>query len=168
VTRPSATALVDAVDEHDQLIGTVRRREVLKVGANFRTAHVFVFDHARRLLLQRLALTRDRHPGRWGSSVAAYLFAGEDYAAAARRRAREELAVYRPLEWFGKLEMHDGPSLKFVALFTCVSDAAVINEPDHIAELRWWSLSDLERETRVHPAAFTPTFLQLLVFFRRA
>src|SRR5580692_4842 len=76
---------VDVVDGSDRVIGTGQRRHVLQQNAGFRVTHVFVFNRAGDLLLQQIAPGL-RHPGQWGSSVAGYLRAGEDYRQAAERK----------------------------------------------------------------------------------
>jgi len=105
-------------------------------------------------------------PNRWGSSVAAYLHAGERYIEAARRRLREELELDVPLRYVGKTRMHDEHSLKFVALFTALSDSAEIGEPRHIAELRSWATDEIAQWANRRPADFTPTFLALFRFYQ--
>jgi isopentenyl-diphosphate delta-isomerase len=167
MNRPGPGTLIDRVNREDAPIGVVTRSEALDVGANFRTAHVFVFDNAGRLLLQRLAPTRERHPGRWGSSVAAYLFSGETYQAAVERRMADELRLRGHPTYLGKIPMQDEASTKFVALFTFVSDEAEIGEPDQIQELKFWSLPELHDEIAEQPKFFTPTFLELFSFFER-
>lgn len=162
-----AAQLIDQVDTRDRVVGTMERRKALEEGINFRTAHVFVFDGSGLLLLQRLADSRDRHPGRWGSSVAAYVGSGETYLEAASRRLREELCLSVPIEFVQKIEMGDEGSRKFVSLFTAESDSAEICETDHIAELGYWDLAELRAEAGSNPARFTPTLLQLLAAFRR-
>jgi len=165
MSAPTPNTLIDAVNERDEEVGTVRRREALSQGRNFRTAHVFVVDGNERLLLQRLAPQRDRHPGRWGSSVAAYLFAGESYRDGAARRMREELGISAPLEDFGKIEMRDTESLKFVSLFIARSDFAEIREPDHISQLEYRPVGEIEAQLEEEPENFTPTFQALFSLF---
>jgi isopentenyl-diphosphate delta-isomerase len=163
---PARTSPIDCVDDDDRPLGTVLRGEVLELGANFRTVHVFVF-HDELLLLQQLAPTRDRHPERWGSSVAAYLHAGENYYEAAHRRLGEELGLVGPLRRIGKTRMEDERSLKFVELYTLLDGPAEIREPDHIEELRYWEREELEDAIRALPEIFTPTFLHVYRYFRR-
>lgn len=167
MAAPASTSLIDRVDPRDRPVGVVTRKDALAEGANFRTAHVFIFDRRGRLLLQRLAPTRERHPGRWGSSVAAYLFAGERYAAAARRRMGEELGLAGTPIPLGKVRMRDERSMKFIGLFEFRADVAEIRDPDHIAELKFWDLENLDTSTVSKPAEFTPTFLRLYSFYRR-
>lgn len=162
---PTATTPIDVVDDEDRLVGTVPRGEALRTGSNFRTAHVFVFNADGDLLLQRLASSRQRHPDRWGSSVAAYLFAGESYEHAAARRLEEELGIRASIHAVGKLEMHDKRSLKFVELFRANDDQAQIAEPEHISALRFAPLARIEREIQINRFRFTPTFVQLFRAF---
>lgn len=89
--------MIEVVNEANEPVGTVPRAEVFDRGANFRTVHVLPFNARGDLLLQQLSSHRERHPLSWGSSVAGYLHAGEDYVTAARRRLREELALEIPL-----------------------------------------------------------------------
>jgi isopentenyl-diphosphate Delta-isomerase len=165
VPAPAKTSLIDWVDEEDHPIGQVPRGEVFELGANFRTVHVFVF-HKGDLVLQQLAPTRERHPERWGSSIAAYLHAGEQYENAARRRLWEELGLEGELERIGKTRMEDEGSLKFVELYTLLNGPAQIREPEHIAELRYWSRQELEDAITEAPESFTPTFLHIYGYFQ--
>lgn len=166
--RPSNTALIDRVDRRNKPIGVVPRGEVLELGANFRTVHVFVFDHDRRMLLQQLSATRERHPLLWGSSVAGYLYAGESYGAGARRRLVEELGLSTPIRWQGMVAMEDEHSRKFVGLYTTTADNPTIGEPDHIAALEWRALDTVVDEVADDPSQFTPTLRRLLDFYVRS
>ena len=115
--------LLDWVDETDRVIGRVSRNEALRVGANFRVAHLFLFNSRSEILLQQLALSRPRHPGCWGASVAAYVASGEDYRQAIERRAREELGVgLESLERVCKTSMPEEGGTKFITLFSARSD----------------------------------------------
>jgi isopentenyldiphosphate isomerase len=162
---PTPNTLIDTVNERDEKLGTIPRREALPEGLNFRTAHVFVLDGEGRLLLQRLSPRRDRHPGRWGSSVAAYLFAGESYREGASRRLTEELGIAAPLEMLGKIEMRDTDSLKFVSLFLARSDMAEIGEADHISELAYRPIEEVRAGLEENSGDFTPTFVELFAAF---
>ncbi len=104
----SEEMVIDVVDQNDSPVGMIRRNEVFTRRANFRVVHDLVFNQRGELLVQQLASTRTRHPGYWGSSVAGYIFAGESYEAAARRRLGEELGIYGvPLNYIGKTSMED-------------------------------------------------------------
>lgn len=162
---PTQASPIDIVTGDDQAVGTIRRGEALAQGANFRTAHVFITDGRGDLLLQRLARDRERHPCRWGSSVAAYLHAGETYEEAAIRRLHEELGLSLALDPVGKIQMRDMNSLKFVYLFLGRDGEPRIREPDHIGELTYRSTAEIARELTAEPDSFTPTFRRLYEAF---
>jgi isopentenyl-diphosphate delta-isomerase len=159
--------VIDRVDDSDHVIGTISRAEVFRAHANFRVVHVFLFHSDRQLILQQLAPTRERNPGRWGSSVAAYLFSGESYAAAAHRRLREELSIDNlDLDVVGKTVMNDEGCHKYITLIRAVHDGPLRPDPTHIADLQFAELRSVARMVSEHPDAFTPTFLHVFDFFR--
>ena len=155
--------LLDAVDCHDRVVGSVRRAGVFPRRANFRAAHLFLFNRQSERLLQRLALSRSRHPGCWGSSVAAYVNAGESYRQAVERRAQQDLGVQvEGLQLRGKTSMAEEGSTKFVTLFTGQWDGPLIVDSSHIAQVRFLPVEKLVAVRRAEPWTFTPTFAQLL------
>jgi isopentenyl-diphosphate Delta-isomerase len=161
-----AAEVVDQVDERNQAIGTVARADVFKLHANFRVAHVFIFNSAGELLLQKLALNRIRHPGCWGSSLAAYVAAGESYSQAAIRRLREELGIYSiSLQEIGRTQMFDEGCRKFITLYAGRCDGPFTPDPSHIAELEFVLLDRARKTARQDHLRFTPTFLHLLDFY---
>lgn len=163
--RPGPTSLIDRVDDVNRPVGVVPRADVFRVKANFRTVHVLVFDHGGCLLLQRLAPTRERHPCKWGSSVAGYLYAGETYRQAAKRRLAEELGLKTPLREVGVTRMSDEGVTKFVGVFTTVSDHPRIAEPDHIDAIESRPLAEVEQDIPRHPDAYTDTLRHVLRYW---
>lgn len=157
---------VDVVDLADRPIGMIARREVLPVRANFRVVHVFLRDGAGRVLLQQLSATRERNPLRWGSSVAAYLFSGETYEEAARRRLSQELNVTNvQLSRVGKTSMLDERSIKFVEVYEANYDGPVTIDESHISRVAFDTIEHIAAELKANPATFTPTFRVLFPFF---
>lgn len=165
MTQMKATSqqLLDRVDARDRVIGQVNRADALRFGANFRVAHLFLFNSRSEILLQQLALSRPRHPGCWGSSVAAYVASGEDYRQAIERRTRDELGVgLENLERVCKTSMPEEGGTKFITLFTARSDGPFTVDSGHIAELQSLPLADVLRIRHSEPWTFTPTLVQLL------
>jgi isopentenyl-diphosphate delta-isomerase len=164
----SESMTIDVVDESDQPIGTIARDAVLGSGQGFRTAHVFLLNQADELLLQQLSASRQRHAGRWGSSVAAYLAAGESYSAAASRRLGAELGLHGvALREAGKLLMPEDGARKFVTLFVAKHSGPVRPATADIAAVRWAVRATVARELEQHPDEFTPTFALLFRHFSR-
>jgi isopentenyl-diphosphate delta-isomerase len=170
VPETSATTLIDVLDESGRPVGAASRQQALDWGLPVRTVHVFLVDHEGRLLLQRLGVGRDRHPGPGllGSSVATFPRPGESEAEAARRRSAEELGLGPPLERLGTIRTMDGRSPKFVTLF----EASVapphprILEPGHVDGIEYWALDELDDELVQAPERFTETFRALYAWWR--
>ncbi|MBZ5728571.1 MAG: NUDIX domain-containing protein [Acidobacteriia bacterium] len=118
----SEDMLIDTVDDQDRATGVIKRSEALLRHVGFRVVHILLFNHQGDLLLQQLALTRPRHPGAWGSSVAAYVAAGETYWQAAQRRLPQELGVTAQLRELGKTTMLDEVAKKFITVYTGSTD----------------------------------------------
>ena len=143
------------------------RADVFREHANFRVSHVFVFNSENELLLQRLAFSRDRNPGAWGSSVASYLFASEDYVDAACRRFGQELGVQvSNLSPLGKIQMVDNGCLKFITLFRSICDGPFNYDRSHIDSVEFVSVSAVEKMLRRGDRVFTPTFIEVFRFYR--
>ena len=153
--------MIDLVDDQDHPIGRIRRSTVFEQKANFRVAHVLIFNSSGNLLVQRLAADRDRHPLRWGSSVASYVPAGHSYAAAAKDRVLAELGIRDlSLSELGKTVMVDDGCRKFICVFTATYDGPVDIDKSHIAEIRFVTVRDLL--SMAARDSFTPTFLYII------
>jgi isopentenyldiphosphate isomerase len=160
--------LIDAVDQADRPVGRVTRGEVLSVHANFRVAHVLLFNSRGELLIQKLAHDRKRHPGYWGSSVAAYVYSQETYEQAAKRRLYEELGVRAPkLQALGKTSMDDDGSRKFISVFSTVHDGPISYDSTHIATVQFVTVTAIRNLISSGERLFTPTFLCVLDFYQR-
>lgn len=166
---PGPAMIIDAVDRRDRPVGKMYRREALSAGQSFRVAHLFIFNSLDELLVQQLAPTRDRHPLRWGSSVAAYLFAGESYADAMARRSVQELGGrIDQFEPVGKTVMRDAASEKFIMLFRAQNDGPFDVDTSHIASVEFLPMPEIESLMSSGRREFTPTFRHLFDFFRSA
>ena len=166
-TRSVASQLIDAMDPHDRVIGSIERRDALRLGANFRVAHLFLFNGDSELLVQRLASSRPRHPGCWGSSVATYVESAETYREAIVRRTFEELGV-SPQEpkLVGKTEMVDERSVKFICLYSAVWNGPINIDTNHISQARFLPIEEVNQLRRDEAWMLTPTFVHLWDAFR--
>lgn len=166
---PGRQDLIDAVDERDVLVRRVPRTAIFDSGLGFRVAHVFLFNQRGALLLQRLGDEHPRHPGLWGSSVAAYLHAGETYGEAAARRQQEELGLTGRLQEIGSTSMVDDGCTKFITLFTgSAVRKPIVREPGHVAEVHFFAIPRVTSMIAQTPEAFTDTFRVVFDFFQRA
>jgi isopentenyldiphosphate isomerase len=166
MTTVSENMEIDAVDQSDVPIGRIPRSQVFRQRASFRVVHDLIFNSRGDLLVQQLASTRSRHPGYWGSSVAAYLFAGETYQAAAGRRLAEELGIHDVrLNYVGKTSMDDDGSHKFIAVFSATHEGPFSFDRSHIERLEFLPRQVIHELQAAGSREFTPTFLRVLGFY---
>jgi isopentenyl-diphosphate Delta-isomerase len=81
------------VSEQDNIIGSAVPAKIYYQGLLHRFASIFILDTQSRLLLQKRALCKNRHPGLFSESVSAQVAYNEAYLDAARRRINDELGL---------------------------------------------------------------------------
>ena len=128
--------LVDIVDPTDNVIGTIEKGDALTSGVNFSVVHVFVFNADGLLLVQQIPDGK-RHAGLWGSSIAGYVYSGENYEYAAQRRLNEALGIHTLLRFVLKTEMHEGKAIKFISLFEANFSGKLRLNPAEVAAVEW-------------------------------
>ena len=137
--------------------------EVHRRGLRHPAVSVFVLA-GRRVLIQRRALTKYHTPGLWANTCCTHPAWGEDPAACATRRLREELGITGlRVAHAGQVEYRAevGQGLvehEVVEVFLAEAPAGltVAPNPDEVAETAWIDLYDLAAETARHPERFTP------------
>ncbi len=127
-----AGEMFDLVDERDRVTGQLPRGEVHARGLRHRAVHLFVLNRRGELWLQRRSPWKDTAPGRWGSSAAGHVDAGEDYLGAVVREAREELGLaLAPLDLaeIARLPPTEENGQEFLRLFRAVNDGPFVLPP---------------------------------------
>ncbi|HZD33813.1 MAG TPA: NUDIX domain-containing protein [Nitrososphaeraceae archaeon] len=82
---------IAVVGEQDNVLGSAVPERIYNQGLTHRVASIFVVDNQSRLMLQKRAFSKHRHPGLLSESVSAQVAYGENYIDAARRRINQEL-----------------------------------------------------------------------------
>ena len=92
-----AEEIFDIVDEKGVPTGeTISRSEAHEKGVRHRTAHIWVFRDNKgkaEVLLQKRALNKDSFPGRYDTSSAGHIQAGDEPLESAIRELSEELGI---------------------------------------------------------------------------
>ena len=89
----ASSQLIEQVDNDDRPIGVVPRSQLFQRRVNFRVAHILVFDSNDRLLIRKLAPTRDRDPGAWAHRSRVTSRLGRTDPRPQSGRLREELGI---------------------------------------------------------------------------
>jgi isopentenyl-diphosphate delta-isomerase len=159
-----AEITIPAIAEDGSLY-PVEKLDAHRRGLRHLAISAFVFD-GDRLLIQRRADAKYHCGGLWANTVCTHPHWGEEPAACAARRLREELGFAVPLVQTGIAEYRAdvGNGLiehEVVQMFrgTARSDRLVLApDPSEVAETRWATAAELRSEISAHPERFTPWF----------
>lgn len=154
--------LFDVVDAGDQVIGQATRREVHEQGLTHRAVHVFVFNHRGDLLLQQRSRWKDVCPGKWDSSVAGHLDAGEDYPSCAIRELNEEMGITpaKPPEELAHILPCENTGWEHVRLYRADYHGPLRFPAAEIESALWFPLAVIDAWIQQNPADFAPGFLE--------
>jgi 16S rRNA (adenine1518-N6/adenine1519-N6)-dimethyltransferase len=148
------------VDEMDRVIGAAPRREVHGNNLRHRAVHIFLFDRAGELLLQKRSRWKDRHPELWDSSAAGHVGTGEEYDATAIRELREELGVTTELSRVAKLPASERTGEEFIWLYRGEHEGPFAPAAGEIEAVQFFPLDEVARWVEQRPADFAPGFIE--------
>jgi len=152
--------MFDVVDESDRVVGQERRDIVHRDGLLHRAVHLFVFNPAGELFLQKRSRLKDVHPGAWDSSAAGHLDTGEDYETAARRELEEELGILAEVEPVAQLPPSPGNGFEFVHLFRAETRSRIRWPASEIEFGQFFPLEIVRRWVEARPQDFAGGFLE--------
>ena len=142
----AADELVDVVDEHDQVVRVVARREMRAQRLRHRTVFIAVTNSSGDVLVHRRADHKDVWPGRWDLAAGGVLAAGELYDEGAVRELAEELGIADvPLQRLGQGVYEDAEVAEISTVYRALWDGPVRFADGEVAEARWMSLEEVQR-----------------------
>jgi len=155
----------DVVDASDRVIGSAPRSEIHARGLLHRAVHLWLYDPAGRILLQRRSLTKDREPGKWTSSVSGHVNAGEEYDTAMLREIPEEIGVSADsCRDFGRLGFFPAcqeTDQEFVWLYRAVHAGPFQPDPTEVAGLEWFDPQQLDLRIQKQSDEFSSCLVHL-------
>ncbi len=114
-----------------------------------RAVHLFVFDRAGRVFLQRRSARKDIQPGRWDTSVGGHVGLGESFDAALRREAAEELGLgdlgALELELLHQYVWRSEVESELVRTYRCTCEGPFRLDPEEIEEGAFFDADELRR-----------------------
>ena len=153
--------IFDVVNERDEVIGQLPRKEVHRRGLKHRAVHVLIFNARGEVFLQKRSMKKDNHPGVWDSSASGHLDSGEDYDVCAIREVGEELGVR--LECVPKrvlrIDACDETGQEFVWVYQCEQEGPFTLHPEEIETGGWFAVERVTRWIAEAPQEFAPAFI---------
>lgn len=165
---PVSEDLFDVVDANDEVVRVEKRSIVHAERLMHRAVHVFVFNRAGQLFLQRRSMNKDSAPGKWVSSCSGHVDSGEDYDTAAPRELQEEIGLSQAqgLERIFKESPCPQTGHEFVWVYRCVSDGPFTLDPEEVSEGKWVDLEELNHWVEERPRDFAWSFVHLWAKYR--
>ena len=150
------------VDADDQEIGFRNKADCHDGdGVLHRAFSIFLFDTDGRLLLQKRAAGKRLWPLYWSNTCCSHPRRGETLEIATRRRLEDELHTSSVLDHIYRFMYHApfgelGSERELCHVFLGRVDGEPVANPTEIAEVRYVSAAELDRELASDPGAFTP------------
>lgn len=152
--------IFDVVDERDQVIGQASRHEVHRQKLLHRAVHVFVFNKAGELFLQRRSKWKDMHPLRWDSSAAGHVNTGHTYDETAPREIEEELGVSADVESRWVIAPGEATGWEHVRLYIARHDGPFRLNPAELDGGGFFTMEQIDHWTAARPGDFATGFLE--------
>jgi isopentenyl-diphosphate Delta-isomerase len=153
--------LFDVVNERDEVIGQLARKEVHQRGLCHRAVHVLIYNSKGEVFLQKRSAKKDTFPQRWDSSAAGHLNPGEEYDACVPREVQEELGFALPCrpERILRIEACEETGQEFVWVYRCTAEGPFNLNADEIETGAWFSPERVTRWIREKPDEFAPSLV---------
>ena len=152
------------VDEADREIGHLSKGACHDGdGVLHRAFSLFVFNSSGELLLQQRAAERRLWPRFWSNSCCSHPRRGETMEVATERRLAQELGMASTVHHLFTFQ-YQAPYLDLGSenevcwVFAGLSNSTPRPNIHEIADVRWITADDLDREFRTRPEVFTPWF----------
>lgn len=153
--------IFDVVNERDEVVAQLPRREVHRRGLMHRAVHVLIFNARGEIFLQKRSMKKDNFPGTWDSSAAGHLDTGEDYDACAMREVEEELGFRMPCvpERILRVEACAETGQEFVWVYRCESEGPFLLNEEEIERGDWFTIEQVTRWIDEKPLDFAPSLI---------
>ena len=157
------TTQVILVDAQDQPLGAMEKMEAHEKALLHRAFSIFLFNSRGDMLLQQRALSKYHSGGLWTNACCSHPAPGEDTAAAARRRLREELGLDLPVtkifDFMYRADFDNGlTEHEFDHVFTGRYEGEVKFNPEEVMDVTYMSMDRLAADMDQYPEKYTAWF----------
>ena len=151
------------VDERDNKIGLMEKMEAHQKGLLHRAFSVFVLNSNGDLMMQQRAHHKYHSGGLWTNTCCSHPRDGEGEEEAAHRRLQEEMGfdceVRKVFDFIYRAELDKGMTEhEFDHLFIGDYNGVPQINPDEVADCKWMSIEEVERDLVNHPEKYTAWF----------
>jgi 8-oxo-dGTP pyrophosphatase MutT (NUDIX family) len=157
----AADEIVAIVDEHNNVVGAVPRREMRARRLPHRSTYILVFNSQRALYVQKRTMTKDVFPGYYDPAAGGVVLAGETYEESAARELEEELGIRNaPLTRLFNFYFEDESTRVWGGAFSCIYDGELVLQEEEVEYVELMTIEDILRRAETEP--FTPDGLYVV------
>lgn len=135
--------LVVVVDNQDNIIDHLPRKEAHNKKLLHRTISVLVFNDEGKVMLQKRSQKKDSNPGKWSNATGGHVGKNESYDEAAQREVMEELKINDKPEFVKKMIINDPAHTTMTQLYKIKSNGPFKFNPEETDELKFFSKEEL-------------------------
>lgn len=151
--------LFDLVNENDEVMGTVKRKDAHRDPSLIhRAIGIMVFKDG-QLYLQKRSMTKDTYPGYWTLSATGHVDSGETYDQAAIRELKEELGLtaMQPPTLVHRQCMRGATETEIWCFYRYDTTDEITTHPVEIEEGRCFSIDQKFFDTELPSMKITPS-----------
>lgn len=150
-----ADEIVAIVDEQNNVIGAVPRREMRANRLLHRSTYILVFNSQGALYVQKRTMTKDVFPGYFDPATGGVVLAGESYEESAVRELEEEMEIRDvPLTYLFDFYFEDEHARVWGRAFSCIYDGKIVPQVEEVEYVEMMTIDDILR--RAETEQFTP------------
>ncbi|MDT0688541.1 isopentenyl-diphosphate Delta-isomerase [Salegentibacter sp. F188] len=151
------------VNEKDEQIGLMEKIEAHEKALLHRAFSVFVFNEKGETMIQQRALSKYHSPGLWTNTCCSHQREGETNIQAGKRRLQEEMGFTTDLKdtisFIYKAPFDNGlTEHEFDHILVGKFEGEPDLNPDEVADWKWISLEDVEKDMKQNPDIYTEWF----------
>ena len=151
----SADEIVAIVDEQNNVIGAIPRREMRAKRLLHRSTYILVFNSQGEIYVQKRAMTKDVFPGYFDPATGGVVLAGESYEESAQRELEEEMGIRDvPLTRLFDFYFEDEHARVWGRTFSCEYNGKIIPQAEEVEYVEMMTIDDILR--RAETEQFTP------------
>jgi len=157
------------VDEDDNVIGKVTRKEVDYNKLRTRGSRVIISNNKNEILIQKRASTKRKYPNHWDFGTAETLMYGESYESGAIRGLLEELNIYGisnfDIKFLFKLKYEDEEVKRWYKVYSLIYDGKITIDKNEVSVVKFVSIDVLDQ--MIETDKFAPQGLEVYKEFKR-
>jgi len=154
---------VDIVDENDNVVATVTRKEMIGERLLHRGTIVLVLNSKGEVFITKRARTKDTAPGLYEIGQGGVVASGESYEENAKRELSEELGI-SDMKLLFLFDFHfEGKNIRYLAkVFSCRHDGRMELQEEEIEDGFFISIKKLREMLAKNPEDFTRDSIPLM------